>query len=98
MQWINTAGKASGRGSGLQVAIALWYESGLNRQASRVKLRGSMLRAMGVNRHAGYRGLNSLEDANPVKVERHPGRCPLVTPRGVIPGNRFGDGARAVLS
>ena len=79
MDWMNAAAKASGRGSGLQVAVALWYLSGLNRQARTVKLRGSVLRAMGVDRHAGYRGLKALEDANLVEVARHPGQCPVVT-------------------
>jgi hypothetical protein len=79
LDWINAATRASGRGSGLQVALALWYLSGLNRQARTVKLRGSVLRAMGLDRHAGYRGLKALENANLIEVERRPGRCPVVT-------------------
>lgn len=79
MDWIKAAATASGRGSGIQVAIALWYLSGLHRQARTVKLRSSVLRAMGVDRHAGYRGLRALEKAGLVKVVRHPGRCPVVT-------------------
>ncbi len=79
MDWINAAATASGRGSGFQVAMALWYLSGLNRQARTIKLRGSVLRKMGVDRHAGYRGLKALEDAKLVRIQRHPGQCPLVT-------------------
>lgn len=79
MDWICAASKASGHGSGVKVAIALWYLSGLNRQARTVKLRGSVLREMGVDRHAGYRGLEALEKAGLVSVERHPGRNPVVT-------------------
>lgn len=81
MDWICTASTASGRGSGLKVAIALWYLSGLNGQARTVKLRGSVLREMGVDRHAVYRGLQVLEKAGLVSVARHPGRNPLVTIR-----------------
>ena len=79
MDWINAAATASGRGSGVEVAIALWYLSGLHRQARTIKLRSSVLLAMGVDRHAGYRGLRALEKAGLVEVVRHPGRCPVVT-------------------
>ncbi len=79
MSWIYAASKASGQGSGFKIAIALWYLSGLNRQAKTVKLSGSVLHEMGIERHAGYRGLEALEQAGLVSVERHPGRSPLVT-------------------
>ena len=82
LDWINAAATASGRGSGFQVAMALWYLSGLNRQARTIKLRGSVLRKMGVDRHADYRGLRglrALEDAKLVQVRRNPGQCPMVT-------------------
>jgi len=79
MDWLCAASKASGRGKGFQVAIILWYLSGLNRQAKTVKLSGSALTKMGVKRHAGYRGLEELERAGLVRVARHTGRSPLVT-------------------
>lgn len=79
MDWIYLASIASGHGCGLNVAIALWYISGLNKQSSTVKLSGKVLRKMGIKRHAGYRGLLSLESAGLVSVERHPGRSPIVT-------------------
>jgi len=83
MDWLCAAAKASGKGSGFKVAIALWHLSGLNRQARTVKLSGSLLRNMGVERHAGYRGLEALEQAGLVKVKRHSGRSPLVTILGI---------------
>jgi DNA-binding MarR family transcriptional regulator len=61
------------------VALALWHLSGLNRQAKTVTLTGKVLRELGVERHAGYRGLEALEAAGLVTVERHPGRRPVVT-------------------
>ena len=79
MSWLCVASKESGQGSGFKVAIALWYLSGLNRQAKTVKLSCSVLRDMGIERHAGYRGLEALEKAGLVSAERHPGRSPLVT-------------------
>ena len=79
MAWLLRASKIAGRGKGLHVAIALWYLSGLNRQASTVKLSGTVLREFGVDRHAGYRGLEKLEKAGLVSVIRHRGRSPLVS-------------------
>lgn len=79
MDWLCAAARAAGHGSGFQVAIALWYLSGLNRQSKTVKLSGSVLREMGVERHAGYRGLAALEQAGLVSVERPSGQSPVVT-------------------
>ncbi len=79
MDWLCAAAMASGQGSGFKVAIALWYLSGLNRQAGTVKLSGSVLCKMGVERHAGYRGLKVLEEAKLVSVVRSPGQSPMVT-------------------
>ena len=81
MDWLKAASKASGKGCGFQVAIALWYLSGLNRQARTVKLSGSILLGMGINRHACYRGLAALEAAKLVEVDRLSGQCPTVTLR-----------------
>jgi len=79
MKWLYQASIAAGLGSGFKIAIALWYLAGLNRGAATVKLKGSVLRRFGVNRHAGYRGLAALESAGLVEVERRPGQTPLVT-------------------
>ena len=79
MNWLDKASRSSGRGSAFQVAIAIWHISGLKKQARRVKLVSSVLRNMGINRHACYRGLRVLEDAQLIHVERHAGRLPIVT-------------------
>lgn len=79
MDWLNAAALASGSGSGFKVGIALWHLVGLNHNAKTVRLSGSMLRKMGVERHASYRGLNTLETAGLVSVERKPGQSPIVT-------------------
>lgn len=90
MDWLCAASAASGQGGGLKVAIALWYLSGLNRQAKTVKLSGAVLRALGVQRHAAYRGLEVLERAGLVSVERRQGQSPIVTLLGV--GGRWNSG------
>ena len=77
--WLCTAAAATGRGCGLQVALALWHLSGLHYGARTVKLSSKVLRELNVARHAGYRGLGALEDANLVSVVRKPGQQPVVT-------------------
>ena len=81
MAWLTAASKASGHGSGFKVAIALWYLSGLNHQAKTVKLKGTVLRDLGVERHAAYRGLDALERLSrlPVAVELLNRRIPVST-------------------
>ena len=77
--WLMAAAKASGRGSALKVALALWHLSGLNRQQSTLELGSRILRELGVERHAAYRGLADLEASGLVSVERHSGRRTRVT-------------------
>ena len=81
--WLTTAAQEPGQA--LHVAIVIWFLSGLNK-SRKIALSGKILRTMGVNRHAGYRGLKALEKAALVTVERHPGRNPVVaildTPSG----------------
>ena len=83
MNWLCAAAVATRHGSGFKVAMAIWYHSGLNKQARTVRLSGSVLRDMGVERHAGYRGLQALEKAGLVSVVRRPGQSPQVTLLGV---------------
>ena len=86
MNWLYAASVASGHGSGFKVAIAIWYLSGLNKQARTIKLSGQVLGQMGVERHAGYRGLEALGKAGLVSVERRAGQSPIVTIRDVEGG------------
>ena len=79
MNWLYAASRAAGRGSGFGVAIALWYLSGLNRQARTVKLSSSVLRAMGIERDAARRGLTALQKAGLVRVVWRTGSLPIVT-------------------
>jgi hypothetical protein len=70
------------RGKALTVAMALWFQAGLQGGSPTVVLTRSLLRQFGVtDRHAGYRALKALEAADLVEVERHTGRCPRVTIR-----------------
>ena len=76
--WIWLTAAASLPGKALHVAIALWFMASVKRSGT-VALSGKTLRSLGVERHSGYRGLNALETAGLVAVERHSGRNPLVT-------------------
>ena len=65
-------------GRALHVALAIWFLAGIKRTPT-VALSTSLLSSFGVDRYAGYRGLNALERVKLVSVIRHPGRLPIVT-------------------
>jgi DNA-binding IclR family transcriptional regulator len=52
---------------------------GLHKNKAQIQLKGSVIRAFGLNRYSCYRGLSQLEAAGLVSVERHTGRNPIVT-------------------
>jgi hypothetical protein len=62
----------------VRVAIVLWYLAG--RQKSReVSPTWATWRQFGFSRDVGRHGLIVLERAGLVRVDRHRGRCPIVT-------------------
>ncbi len=75
-EWIGRAAKLSGKA--LAVALALWFAAG-KVKCRTIKLTAASLGRFGVNRWPAYRGLRALERAGLVAVERHAGRCPIVT-------------------
>ncbi|MGZ4979611.1 MAG: hypothetical protein ACXV8O_20950 [Methylobacter sp.] len=77
--WLTAASNANGKGSAVQVALAIWFLSGLNHKSATVKLTRKTLNQLGVERNAGYRGLRTLEESGLVTVMRKPGACPVVT-------------------
>lgn len=70
---------ASLPGTALAVGLAIWHVAGLHRRKSKLQVCASLLMRFGVQRVAGYRGLRALEAAGLITVERHRGRCPVVT-------------------
>lgn len=74
--WIQRA--ANLRGRALDVGIALWYMDGFERTGT-VKSQPSVIRELGVDRHAEYRALRALEKAGLVSVQRKRGAAPVVT-------------------
>ena len=87
--WLVAAARLPGRA--LAVAIVLWFEAGV-KGAAVVALSQKRLRDLGVKRHAGYRGLTSLEESGLVSVQRHPGRLSVVTLRGPVDSSARGGG------
>ncbi len=74
--WLSQAAALPGKS--LHVGLALWYLVGLNKQRG-VTLTRAVLAKFAVMPDAGRRGLQQLEDAGLVVVQRHSGRCPRVT-------------------
>jgi hypothetical protein len=75
--WLSRAAKLPGKA--LQVALVIWLLSALLKGAAVVVMSPIRLRELGVQRHAGYRGLRALEKAGLVSVERGHGKAPRVT-------------------
>ena len=76
--WLSMAGKISGKGKALHVAITLWFTAGIKKNRT-ITLSYKVLKEMGVERNATYRGLDALEKAGLVSTSKHRGRCPVVT-------------------
>lgn len=80
LTWVQRA--ANLRGRALHVGMALWYLNGFE-QTGIVKAKPSVMRELGVDRHAFYRALKALEKDNLVSVRRKRGAAPLVTIRSL---------------
>jgi hypothetical protein len=74
--WITTAARLPGKA--LHVAIAMWFQAGLNDNRT-VKLSPKILRDLGIERRTGYRALKALEGAGLISIERQVGSAPQVT-------------------
>ena len=76
LDWLSAAAALPGRS--LHVGVALWLEAGL-RNSAVVPLSNLTGRYFGLDRNAKYRGLEWLEQAGLISVERKLGRAPMVT-------------------
>jgi len=74
--WLVEAAKLPGRT--LHLGIALWHLEGFQ-QTGTVKLKPSLCRELGMDRHASYRALRELERAGLILVVRKPGAAAMVT-------------------
>lgn len=76
MDWLKQAAKLPGRA--LHAGVALWFLDGFQ-QTGTVQARPSVLRDLGLDRHASYRALRELEKAGLVSVVRKRGAAAMVT-------------------
>ena len=67
-------------GTALKAGLALWYLAGLEKGRT-VKPTWATWERLGLSPDAGRHGLAALERAGLVTVDRHRGRCPVVTIR-----------------
>jgi hypothetical protein len=79
LSWLDKACRLRGKGP-LRVALAVWYLAGLNRRRKHLKLTKAPLSRFGVNNpDLKQRGLEALENAGLVRVNRRDGKSPRVT-------------------
>lgn len=76
LAWLKPAMRQSPPGA--KAAIILWYLAGLTK-SKEVRPSRRDWDAFGMDRKAGYRGLKALASAGLISVDRHRGRCPIVT-------------------
>jgi len=77
LTWLSSAAALSGKGP-LAVGLAIWFEAG-RRRSREVTLTNAILERFGVTRKTKYRGLNALEEAGLIVLDRRPRRNPVVT-------------------
>ena len=74
--WIGQAAALPGKS--LHVALAVWTEASMKKRRTAVPISSRVFARFGVGKDAGRLGLNKLEAAGLIRVERHSGRCPRV--------------------
>jgi hypothetical protein len=75
-RWLAIAARLPGKA--FHVAVLLWHLRNLTR-SPKVRWRPSKAREFGVSRYATRRGLDALEEAGLITVDRGVGRCPIIT-------------------
>ena len=83
LDWMSRVLSMSGR-TPLALAIALWFQSGLERSTS-VRLTNKLRRKFGLNSRVARRALSDFESAGLVRVEQQPGQCLVVELLSVHP-------------
>lgn len=76
LTWLSSAAKLPGKAP-LAVALAIMFESG-RRKSNEIVLTTAICKRFDVNRKAKYRGLEKLEEANLIDVQRRPRKNPVV--------------------
>lgn len=74
--WLSAASKLPGKA--MHVGLVLWHLHHLRRRWT-VRWEPIKAASLGITRYAAYAGLRRLEAAGLITVDRHVGRCPIVT-------------------
>ena len=76
LDWLEIAAHLPGRS--LHVGVSLWFLGGVHRSRV-IPLSNHTSRRFGLDRNSKYRGLEWLEQAGLISVQRKMGRAPIVT-------------------
>jgi len=74
-----TASNIGGKGTTVNIALLIWFRSGIELQSNKVILTKKDLLEFGINRNALYRGLSKLEKAGLISLRRKKGARPIIT-------------------
>ena len=78
--WLCAASRLPGKA--VNVALGIWHLGRLTKKKT-VRLSQKTMRELGINRNAVYRGLENLEKAGLIHVDRQCGKNSIITIRGV---------------
>ncbi len=78
LNWLMQASKNCPSGRALDVAMIIWYLSGINNSSDTIKFRMSIARNFGLSRHSVYRAFEQLEKAYLIEVSRKSGRNAII--------------------
>ncbi|QEG36315.1 hypothetical protein Pr1d_36280 [Bythopirellula goksoeyrii] len=76
LSWLKVAGNLPGKT--LHVSVCLWHAYGIEKQ-DRFKFSSKWHRWLGISPRALRESLRRLREAGLIRVERYPGRAPVVT-------------------
>ena len=76
LNWLIKAAPLNGKA--LEIGVVIWHLKGLKRKNT-VKLNGKLLREFKISRSTLYRGLDQMEKAGLISIQRQIGRSPMVT-------------------
>ena len=77
LSWLLRVMELPGK-SPLAVSLAIWFKAGIEKRRT-IRITGRLLNQFHIHPDTSRRALSKLEAAHLVTVDRHAGRCPIVT-------------------
>lgn len=78
LNWLRQAATLGRGKSSLSVGLALWFQSGLERNRT-IKLTSNLTKLFSLSRDGCYSGLELLQKAGLISIERRKGKSSIVT-------------------